>query len=74
MSNSFRFGVIGIDHRHAFGMSEHLINAGAEMVGWSTIGTPETLEGFAKRFPDAPRISQDDLLAHDVDLMVHSGL
>lgn len=74
MSDRFRFGIIGIDHRHAFGMSEHLINAGAELVGFATEGTPETLEGFVKRFPDAPRLSYEDMMASEVDLMVISAI
>jgi predicted dehydrogenase len=74
MSDPFRFGVIGIDHRHAFGMSEHLIAAGAQMAGWTTQGTPETLDGFAKRFPDAPRLSYEDMMGTEVDLMVISAI
>jgi hypothetical protein len=52
---SLRFAVLGIDHRHAFGMTEHLIAAGASCAGWWTEGsTPARREGFVKRFPDLP--------------------
>jgi hypothetical protein len=53
---SLKFAVIGIDHRHAFGMTEHLIAAGGTCVGWWTDGSPETEAGFVKRFPDVPRV------------------
>jgi predicted dehydrogenase len=48
-------GVIGIDHRHIYGMLEGMISAGAQCVGWWTEGEPATLGGFVKRFPDVPR-------------------
>ena len=74
MSDPIKFAVIGIDHRHAFGMSEHLIAAGAEMVAWCTEGSPETLAGFTKRFPDAPRMGFEDVMALEVDLMVIAAI
>jgi predicted dehydrogenase len=51
------FAVIGIDHRHAYGMTEHLIAAGGTCAGWWTEGSPETEGGFVKRFPDIPRVA-----------------
>jgi predicted dehydrogenase len=74
MSEPMEFAVIGIDHRHAFGMSEHLIAAGAKMVAWCTEGNPETLDGFSKRFPEVPRLAYEDAMALDVDLMVISAI
>ncbi len=50
------FIVLGIDHRHAFGMTENLQNAGAICLGFFTEGKPETLRGWNKRFPDIPKI------------------
>lgn len=55
MSKVLKFAALGIDHRHIFGMSSNMQNAGAEFVGWWTKGLPETLEGFSKRFPDVPQ-------------------
>ncbi|MFK7870034.1 MAG: Gfo/Idh/MocA family protein [Roseobacter sp.] len=49
------FVVLGVDHRHIYGMSDHLIKAGATCAGFWTDGEPNTLEGFAKRFPGLPR-------------------
>ena len=50
-----QIGVIGIDHRHIFGMLGGMLATGAVCTGWWTDGTPRTLEGFVKRFPDIPR-------------------
>lgn len=54
--SELKIAVLGIDHRHAFGMLGNMLEQGASCVGWWTDGTPETLEGFSKRFPDAPRL------------------
>ncbi|MEM7723080.1 MAG: Gfo/Idh/MocA family oxidoreductase [Pseudomonadota bacterium] len=63
-----KFGAIGIDHRHIFGMAGNMIDAGAEFVGWWTGGTPETLDGFAKRFPDVPRVAEAQALLDDPEI------
>jgi predicted dehydrogenase len=65
---SIRFAVIGIDHRHAYGMTEHLIAAGATCAGWWTEGHPGTEAGFVKRFPDLPRVERWQDLLEDPDL------
>lgn len=52
-----KFVTLGIDHRHAFGMTLHLLDAGAECLGFWTDGTPETLGGWMKRFPSIPRLA-----------------
>ena len=63
---------VGLDHRHIYGMSQNMIDAGARFVGWWTEGDPETLEGFDKRFPGVPRFrDRAALIAHgDVDLVL----
>lgn len=61
-----KFVAVGIDHRHIYGQIQNMQNVGGEFVGWWTEGTPETLEGFAKRFPDVPRFTGlAELLADD---------
>jgi predicted dehydrogenase len=67
-----RFAILGIDHRHVYGMAGHLIDAGAQCAGWWTEGSPGTLEGFVKRFPDLPRAARWQELVEDpsVDLVV----
>ena len=74
MTSPLRFGAIGIDHRHIFGMAANMIDVGAEFVGWWTDGTPEPLDGFKKRFPDAPRVSDPQTLLGDptIDLILIS--
>ncbi len=63
-----KFGAIGIDHRHIYGMAEHLIAEGAEFVGWTTDGEPGTLEGFLKRFPNVPRVADRRALLDDPEI------
>lgn len=53
---SITIAILGIDHRHIFGMLEGMQAAGASCVGWWTNGRPTTLDGFTKRFPDLPRL------------------
>jgi predicted dehydrogenase len=65
---SIRFAVLGIDHRHAFGMTEHLAAAGATCAGWWTEGAPNTEEAFRKRFPDLPRIADRAAILRDPEI------
>lgn len=73
---SLNFVVIGIDHRHAYGMTEHLIAAGGTCVGWWTEGAPETEAGFVKRFPGIPRAADSRSLLDraDVQLVVIAAI
>ena len=67
--------VIGIDHRHCYTMVANLIEAGAHLVGWATEGEPGTLEGWVKRYPEAPRRSEAELLADpEVSIVVTAGV
>ncbi len=72
MSKPIKFAALGIEHRHIFGMSQNMLNAGAEFAGWWTEGEPEVVEGFLKRFPDVPRLkSVEDVLADPtIDLVL----
>jgi predicted dehydrogenase len=72
MTKPIKFAALGIEHRHIFGMSQNMLNAGAEFAGWWTEGEPEVVEGFLKRFPDVPRMkSIEDVLADPtVDLVL----
>ena len=74
MFEPIKFAVIGIDHRHAFGMSVRMIEAGAQMAAWCTEGTPETLVGFIKRCPDVPRLPLEAVMALDVDLLLIAAI
>jgi len=76
MTARIKFGAIGIDHRHIYGMAQNLIDAGAQFIGFYSDGNPQTLDGFVKRFPDVPRMeSADELLLDDcLSLILLSGV
>jgi hypothetical protein len=58
-----RFAAIGLDHRHVYDMTEGLLKAGAECVGYNSDTTdPRVLAGFRKRFPHVPEVTRDRLL------------
>ena len=47
-----RFAAIGLDHRHIYDLTQDLIDAGAECVGYNPDTTDQrVLAGFRKRFP-----------------------
>ncbi|MBF9035571.1 Gfo/Idh/MocA family oxidoreductase [Rhodobacterales bacterium HKCCE2091] len=60
---TFRFAALGLDHRHIYGMSQNMIDAGADFAGWWTEGEPNTLDGFDKRFPGVERMEKDAILS-----------
>ncbi len=63
------FVVLGLDHRHIYGMTANMLATGAKCVGYWTDGTPNTLQGFQKRFPDVPRITHlEEALSIGADL------
>ena len=75
MKDTVRIGVVGIDHRHIYTMAGHLIDQGAHLVAFATDGDPGTLPGWQKRFPDAPRWQEDDIIsAPDIDLVLTAGV
>lgn len=58
-----RFAAIGLDHRHIYDITEGLLAAGAECVGYNPDTTdPRVLAGFRKRFPHVPAAEKDRLL------------
>jgi predicted dehydrogenase len=71
-----RVGVIGIDHRHAFGMLQSMIDVGCEPVAWWTEGAPKPLEGFLKRFPEIPRVDDRRRILEDpsIDLVLIAAI
>lgn len=62
------FGVVGIDHRHIYGMIEHMRNTGAICKGWWTEGNPTTIQGFMKRYSGIPRVRDRRILLEDPDI------
>lgn len=68
MKKPLTFGAIGLDHRHIYGMSQSMLDTGATFKGWWTDGAPEPLDGFVKRFSDAPRVASMQELLDDPDI------
>jgi predicted dehydrogenase len=72
VTTASRFVVVGVDHRHIYGMVSGMLEAGAQCVGWWTEGEPAPTAGFIKRFPDLVRVDERiELLERaDVDLVL----
>jgi predicted dehydrogenase len=60
-----RFAVIGVDHRHIYEMTGRLLELGHECAGYWTIGEPQPLAGFIKRYPHIPRVADKRRLIED---------
>jgi predicted dehydrogenase len=71
-----RFAAIGLDHRHVYDMTEGLLKAGAECVGYNPDTTdPRVLAGFRKRFPHVPEATTARLLDdRSIDFIVLSAV
>ncbi|MEG9862672.1 MAG: Gfo/Idh/MocA family oxidoreductase [Parvularculales bacterium] len=65
---SLTLGVIGIDHRHIYGQLERMQACGCTCKGWYTEGDPQPMAGFLERFPDIPRISDQQTLLDDPEI------
>lgn len=69
------FVALGLDHRHIYGMTQNMLGTGATCLGYWTDGTPETLAGFAKRFPGLKRFDRlEDALACGARLALVSAI
>lgn len=68
MSTSPRLCVLGIDHRHIFGMLSHMMTAGAVCKGWWTAQETQLEAGFVNRFPDLERVQDRRRLLDDPDI------
>jgi predicted dehydrogenase len=75
-TRTLRFAALGLDHRHIYGQAEHMLAVGAEFAGWWTQGSPGTLDGFLKRFPDVPRYEDRAALLQDptIDLILIAAI
>ena len=71
-----KFAALGLDHRHIYGQSQFMLDAGAEFVAYWTDGTPETLPGFEKRFPSVPRVADVVAILNDpeIDLILIAAI
>ena len=68
-----RFAAIGLDHRHIYDLTQDLMEAGAECVGYNPDTTDaRVLAGFRKRFPHVPAAETERLLEdRSIDLQFY---
>ena len=64
-ARALRFAAIGLDHRHIYEMTARLLDQGCECAGYWTVGEPQPLEGFVKRYPHIPRVTDQRRLLED---------
>ncbi len=71
-----RFAAIGLDHRHVYDLTEGLLAAGQDCVGYDPDTTdPRVLAGFQKRFPQVPGVQRERLLDdRSIDFIVLSAV
>jgi predicted dehydrogenase len=66
-----RFAVIGLDHRHVYELTAHMIGAGMECAGfWPESSDARVLVGFRKRFPGLPEVAERERLLDDPTIQV----
>jgi predicted dehydrogenase len=70
-----RFGVVGVNHNHIFGMTEMLRAAGAELATFYA-PEPDLAAAFLERFPNTPRARQLDEVLEDqtVELIASASI
>jgi len=64
-ARTLKFAATGLDHRHIYEMTGHLLEQGGECVGYWTEGEPAPLPGFVRRFPHIPRVADTSCLLED---------
>lgn len=68
---TLRFAALGLDHRHIYGMSQGMRDAGCDFASFWTEGEPQPMTGFLKRFSDVPRADKlEDILNDDTIALV----
>jgi predicted dehydrogenase len=66
-----RFAAIGLDHRHIYDLTAHLLAAGMECAGyWPETTDARVLAGFRKRYPDIPEVAEKERLLDDPAIRV----
>lgn len=72
---TLKFVALGLDHRHIYGMTTHMLNTGSTCLGYWTQGEPNTLPGFQNRFPNINRMpSLQDALDCGADLALVASI
>lgn len=59
-----RFGVVGVNHSHIYGMVRSVQRGGGELVSFH-VREPDLAAEFAKRFPDAKQVSDERQVLDD---------
>ncbi|HEX6048149.1 MAG TPA: Gfo/Idh/MocA family oxidoreductase [Gemmatimonadaceae bacterium] len=59
-----RFGVIGIDHGHIYGMTDAVVRGGGELVSFHA-NEPTLAAAFASRYPNAKQVSDERSVLED---------
>ena len=75
MSDAPRLGILGIDHRHIWGLLGTMLAQGCSCAGWWT-GQPTPHEAmFQADFPDLPRVEKSVLLEDaSIDMILISAI
>ena len=68
MTDQLKLGVLGIDHRHIFGMLGNMQAEGCTCNQWWTKDDTEVEAGFIKRFPNIERVSNFESILEDPDV------
>jgi predicted dehydrogenase len=70
-----RFGVIGLNHNHIYGMTDLLLEAGGELAAFFA-AEPELVADFARRYPRAPRARSAAEILEDssIDLIASAAI
>ena len=70
-----RFGVIGLNHNHIYGMTDLLLQAGGELAAFFA-AEPELVAEFARRYPQAPRArsAEEILESSSIDLIASASI
>ncbi|MGF1559688.1 MAG: Gfo/Idh/MocA family protein [Flavobacteriaceae bacterium] len=66
---SIKFGVIGLNHGHIYGMSEALIGGGGSLVAVYA-KEPDLLAGFTKRFPNVKIAKSEAEIIEDTNIQL----
>jgi predicted dehydrogenase len=68
----FRFAAVGLDHGHIYGMSNGLIEAGAE-AAWVYDPDPHKIEAYLNLFPDVKVADSEEQILSDESIQLVAG-
>ena len=68
----FRFAAIGLDHGHIYGMSNGLVEAGAE-AAWVYDPDPNKVDAYVKLFPDVKVAASEEQILSDESVQLVAG-